>query len=656
METIYNDIETRFKICEDTLKKGQNYQDAQMTSSTVSSLSSPVDSGVQMLDSESELTSVMSVSGLACDMDVLPESDVIVKNFENRSDFVGTNVKLSPSTDCKNMKIKDDDDEKTYEKEDSGKEDKFSHDRINRELANKHNNCEHNIFDSCLIGKLDKDISTLKKDKNHLFEDNKDKVQVTIKNDFTNQNINCDFKKISTSVPNYFDKFDKIFEATSNPSNGHNLESKSFSDDVFEMEHPIKNTEGELMNVSLNSYELLDYTMQNTDPNTTNPDMHVSLSEEVNENLKINLNGPVEPVQPIAIPETVPLVENKETKPLEEQIVFRRQRKKKSKSDTPKKRVSFHEDILNSTKIDDIHINHGFITHEPDVSLSFFQRGFIRKPDVVKGRYSWAAEGDAPYYEKSVSEREIKSDIYIHHPRYSSTSSSSTASVSSSIDEEDNSNSDENYVRKEPSLKSKPKSSCLKKTRSTRKYIDTNIVQEENNLKKKKSETNLLDTNIFGSLKNILNFSTSVPLAERGVPEGQEDVTVYSSSHDSSNRRRSFGSLSLKNFETIEIQPAPVNKIHEAKTNLKLTKSEGFYPNYPNVPQNLPANIILCDSNVYEHKGKVIYTRCLTSRLHNMQNLMKPYDFRVHLFCTLMSHAQPTTSHFAISWPDVISI
>lgn len=49
--------------------------------------------------------------------------------------------------------------------------------------------------------------------------------------------------------------------------------------------------------------------------------------------------------------------------------------------------MSFHEDILNSTKIDDIHINLGFITHESDVSLSFFQRGFVRKPDVVKGRY-----------------------------------------------------------------------------------------------------------------------------------------------------------------------------------------------------------------------------------------------------------------------------
>ncbi|XP_018577712.1 uncharacterized protein LOC108916016 [Anoplophora glabripennis] len=634
METIYNDIETRFKICEDTFKKGQNYQDAQMTSSTVSSLSSPVDSGVQMLDSESELTSVMSVSGLGCDTDILPETDVVIKNFENISDNVNSNVKLNLLTDRqehKNIKINDDYAGETGEKEDSGKEGKISHDKINRELASKHGNCEHGIYDLCPEEKFTKDeideniVSTAKKD-NTQFEENKD---MTVKGNCGIQNTNYDYKNISTSVLNYFDKYDMIFEVSLNPSDGHNLESKSFSDDVFEMEHPIKNAETEMMNVSLNSYELLDYTLQNTKLNAANTDMHVSLSEEVNENLRINLNCPVEAVPPLSVPETVPEAENKDTKPIEEQIVFRRQRKKKSKSDTPKKRVSFHEDILNSTKIDDIHINHGFITHEPDVSLSFFQRGFIRKPDVVKGRYSWAAEGDAPYYEKNISEREIKSDIYIHHPRYSSTSSSSTASISSSIDEEDNSNSDENYVRKEPSLKSKPKSSCLKKTRSTRKYIDTNIVQEENNLKKKKSEANLLDSNIFGSLKNILNFSTSVPLAERGVPEGQEDVTVYSSSYDVTNRRRSFGSLSLKNFETIEIKPTPVNKVLEAKTNLKLTKSEGFYPNYPNIPQNLPANIILCDSNVYEHKG-ISYSYEYDNFQKNFEKENKPKSSTVY--------------------------
>lgn len=128
-------------------------------------------------------------------------------------------------------------------------------------------------------------------------------------------------------------------------------------------------------------------------------------------------------------------------------------------------------------------------------------------------RYSWAAEGDAPYYEQPYNRREVKSDICIREPKDSSGSSSSTGSTSSSIDEED-SGSDENVPKKEPTLK-QPKSSCLKKPKH-KKYIDTNIVQEEV-IKKKKSETNLTDSTLFGSLKNILSFSTSLPLTERGM-------------------------------------------------------------------------------------------------------------------------------------------
>lgn len=459
------DVQQQILDCDASSKQKKKEQQIMTSSmlSTTSSLASPVDSGVQLLDSESEVTSVMSASGI----DAIP----------------------------------------------------------------------------------------------NLEPDYTEKTEVMTKSDIVNQNVeSLDISKFSSSLPNSVvgsmvvkDKFSS---------------EKSLSDDVFEPENvgpPKKMDESDLMNVSLNSYELLDYTAQNS--KTVDP-MHVSMSEEVSESHK---------------PEN------------EEQIVFRRQRKKKSKSDTPKKRVSFHEDILNSTKIDDIHIDHGFITHENDVSLSFFQRGFTKKPDVVKGRYSWAAEGDAPYYEKSVPERKIKSDIYIHHARFSSSSSSSSASISSSIDEEEPVQFSEEAV-KAPTNK-QPKSSCLKKSKRDKKKIDTNIV-EEANCKKKKSD--LLDANIFGSLKNILNFSTSVPLAERGVPEGQEDVAVYSTSHDCA----SFPINSTP--KPFEVTPAPVKKIGNlnielAKTNLKLTKSEGFYPNYPH--QNLPPNIILCDSNVYEHKG-----------------------------------------------------
>ncbi|KAL1497160.1 hypothetical protein ABEB36_008165 [Hypothenemus hampei] len=500
-----------------------HFNEAQMTSSTIStisSLASPVDSGVQLLDSESEHTSVMSGG------DTVNETDLSCNNGTERSQIdtaKGTawkDIEMSPA--------------------------KFT----DSDFANK------NVIGNVILSK---------------------------------------------SAPNYFDKFSD--KETS--QKGVLGTSKSFSDEIFEMEHPIKsNTEVDVMNLSLNSYELLDYTLQNANlsaPSETEQiDMHISMSEEVNENLKVVLDG--KEAVTSTVTSDVPIVENPETKPPDEQIVFRRQRKKKTKSDTPKKRVSFHEDILNSMKIDDIHINLGFVTHEPDVSLNFFQRGFIRKPDVVKGRYSWAAEGDAPYYEKADTNRQIKSDLYVQHPRGSSSSSSSTGSVSSSIDEEDSGSDDYTQQKlSEPTFGSQPKSSCLKKTKQ-RKIIDTKIVQEDIGLKKKSESNLLIDSNIFGSLKNILNFSTSVPLAERGVPEGQEDVAIYSSSQDLSGRRKSFGNFSFLQSTAVEVQPEPVaNKMLLSKTNLKLTKNEGFYPNYNN--EDVPPNVILCNSNVYEHKG-----------------------------------------------------
>ncbi|XP_060517658.1 uncharacterized protein LOC132696694 [Cylas formicarius] len=530
-------LDFNFKGTEDSKK--DTHIMTSSTISTASSLISPGDSGVQLFDSESELTSTMS-------------------GWEND---------ITRPDACSEIICND---------------------------AHKNNDGDHEV-------KLKNPVEKIKANEK---PDHKQSQKLeTPKSDIANQNV-CS-TLLSCSVPNYFDKFFND-DINSLQCTGMEASLKSPSDDVFEMEHPIKlNTDVDLMNISLNSYELLDYTLQNTilKPDTENIDMHVSISEEVNENLK-TVNTENENV-PAPVKEEFPV---EAVKPTEEQIVFRRQRRKKSKSDTPKKRVSFHEDILNSTKVDDIHINLGFITHEPDVSYTFFQKGFTRKPDVVKGRYSWAAEGDAPYYEKSATNREVKSDIYVHNPRYSSTSSSSTGSVSSSIDEEDTT-SDENLPKREPSVKM-PKSSCLKKSKRNKKYIDTKIVQEETDLRKRKSETNMLESNIFGSLKNILNFSTSVPLAERGVPEGQEDVCIYSSSHDVFSSTKPLTSFSFKGNQTkdvkevvedTEIKIPPTSQVSLAKTNLKLTQSEGFYPNYPN--QDLPANIILCDSNVYEHKG-----------------------------------------------------
>ncbi|KAF5281278.1 hypothetical protein FQA39_LY05164 [Lamprigera yunnana] len=529
-----------------------NKQDGQMISSIISltsSLTSPVDSGVQLLDSESEITSLMSVSGFVSDSDILNLDDENSKQDGDKG------------------KIKNEENMKIIEN-------KLDF------LREASVNCISDKLQSLSITKSDLDNRNT-----HQFDINAAPAILSVGfiPNPPKLNVHCT-SKVHTNSSLAIQK---------------SLPDHSSSKDVFEFEPVLirdqqENTD-DLMNISLNSYELLDYTLQNS------KDMHVSMSEEVNES--INLAPPEQKLQ-ITQEQIIPTPDD--------QIVFRRQRRKKSKSDTPKKRVSFHEDILNSTKIDDVHINHGFITHEFDMPLSFLDRGFTRKPDVIKGRYSWAAEGDTPYYQKNTAEREVKSDIYVHRAIFSSSSSSSSASISSSIDEEDtgysNSNSDDAIIKKEPTQKL-PKSSCLKKTKAS-KRIDTNIVQEETVLRKKKSESNLLDSNIFGSLKNIFNFSTSAPIAERGVPEGQEDMLIYSSSDLGNQRQRKYSGSEYsvpKGYEGYEVQPAPVKKIGNlnlelAKTNLKLTKSEGFYPNYPS-NDNVPNNIILCDSNVYEHKG-----------------------------------------------------
>lgn len=243
--------------------------DLQMTSSILSvtsSLTSPVDSGVQLLDSESDMLSVMSMSGTACDIDsnLLAETKEKLTIKENNSDYLKTN--------------------------------------------------------------LDKDVLMSNSEQN-----------IMTKSDIANQNVTPynNFVVYSSSAPNIDYK---NIETINNVDESDKGEEKQDIDKTIADSSDVLGT-----------------------------DLHVSVSEEVKEDQNV--------------------IENTQIVNADEQIVFRRQRKKKSsKSDTPKKRVSFHEDILNSTKIDDIHINHGFITHQPDISMSFFNWDSIRKKDVVKGK------------------------------------------------------------------------------------------------------------------------------------------------------------------------------------------------------------------------------------------------------------------------------
>lgn len=264
------------------------------------------------------------------------------------------------------------------------------------------------------------------------------------------------------------------------------------------------------------------------------------------------------------------------------EIVYRRKIKKPSKS-APKKRVSFHEDILNSTRTDNIHIEHGFITY----------KGRTQKPSA---RYSWCSEynneeldvfddNEKPrhhVYRNACSEvldygktdiqddenhgKQDKSGVFEYPPlnaerfyRCSCSSSSSIESGSSGENQSNNSSdskpddkrsykqskssscdcignnsnnieigkgtcffSEPNIGRSVWSKEKKPKNSCLKKGKQT------NIVQErqiDGNVKKfniHQISKNVIKDNgkmIIGSLKDIFGIS----LPERGVPEGSED-------------------------------------------------------------------------------------------------------------------------------------
>ncbi|KAH8295207.1 hypothetical protein KR018_008710 [Drosophila ironensis] len=303
-----------------------------------------------------------------------------------------------------------------------------------------------------------------------------------------------------------------------------------------------------------------------------------------------------------------------------EKIVYRRKvHKPSAAAKAPKKRVSFHEDILKNTRTDNIHIEHGFITYKNGRKLAFAANsaGVAGAP----GRYSWCPDRERPDGPSEMSAvgreddgeeatggggggrrkrhlvyRNACSDVLDYanseifdtdeasglqydasgvfeygpsaekqeEPRlYKCVCSSSNSSLDS--DEQDkNSNANrkqyeqakssscdcigmsnannnligENCYYSEPNIgdadspkiksvwnkEKKPKSSCLKKTKR-----HTNIILEQDlNERVKKFNVHdikhqLLDNSskmIFGSLKSIF----TMPLPERGVPEGSEDL------------------------------------------------------------------------------------------------------------------------------------
>lgn len=381
-----------------------------------------------------------------------------------------------------------------------------------------------------------------------------------------------------------------------------------------------------------------------------------------------------------------------------ENIVYRRKAKKNRTHSTsgPKKRVSFHEDILKNTKTDNIHIEHGFITY----------KGYSKKTPQI-ARYSWCSEGDdgdmkrndqylyrnacsdvldygkTEMYDKDANIIEYdNSGVFEYGPQenqlkngefYKCSCSDSNSSLDSG-DSNDNvkrnygqaksnscdcigvnsqnskiiTNINDNCYFSEPNIESmddsfdyikpksvwskekKPKTSCLKR--------QTGVIEEYDISEKVKTfnvhhlpdhMNNIIDNSkfLFGSLKNIFG----IPLPERGVPEGCEDMqSVYECVPDvesSPVKPRTFlsksfdGGLFKKNdkpkkyVHTVDellrrkIDPAPavVTPVTTSKENDKPDVVDDFVDLGESV-QASPINfrskyIINCESTVFEHTG-----------------------------------------------------
>lgn len=267
------------------------------------------------------------------------------------------------------------------------------------------------------------------------------------------------------------------------------------------------------------------------------------------------------------------------------EIVYRKKIKKQPKS-APKKRVSFHEDILKSTRTDNIHIEHGFITY----------KGRSQKPSA---RYSWCSdynneELDAyksteptshHVYRNACSEvldygktdihdddekvhaKQDKSGVFeypaLNAKRFYRCSCSSSSSIESGSSGENNSSNSSNDSKSNDkrSYKQSKSSSCdcignnannIEIGKGTCFFSEPNIGRsvwskekkpKNSCLKKSKQASNVQERQIDSSVKkfNIHQISKSVikdngkmiigslkdifgiSLPERGVPEGSED-------------------------------------------------------------------------------------------------------------------------------------
>ncbi|KAM8706112.1 hypothetical protein ACLKA7_010403 [Drosophila subpalustris] len=415
--------------------------------------------------------------------------------------------------------------------------------------------------------------------------------------------------------------YDVVMESPLNPKVNNNLSNKV---------SPITDK----MNSSMNSSTLDDTTPSDSGVQMDSENSDVMI-ESITSQAGLDFEEPLKPSavisqQPVDTNSNVATDETMTTSACStfdtaDKIVYRRKvHKTSSTPKAPKKRVSFHEDILKNTRTDNIHIEHGFITYKNGRKLAVVG-GNSAGVAGAAGRYSWCAErervhgpselsavgrdteeagggaegrnrrlvyrnacsdvldyGNTDIYDTNepVGLQYDNSGVFEYAPSaegkqrderllYRCACSSSNSSLDS--DEQDknsNTNSSTNSNRKQyeqakssscdcigmsnannnligdncyysepnigdagsPKQKSvwnkekKPKSSCLKKTKR-----HTNIIQEQDLSDRVKKfnvhdiKHQLLDNSskmIFGSLKSIF----TMPLPERGVPEGSEDL------------------------------------------------------------------------------------------------------------------------------------
>lgn len=385
-------------------------------------------------------------------------------------------------------------------------------------------------------------------------------------------------------------------------------------------------------------------------------------------------------------------------KSLSEDIVYRRRCRKKSQSgqSSQKKRVSFHEDILNNTRTDNIHIERGFVSYGPD---SGYCDRFKQRNNIASDRYSWCASGDrAPKYATDVVQQ-TKSDILSYgdcksdqsglfeyrkdsskeaknnknnndesEPKgklyacdsnssdsnFSCDSESSTTSSSSNSDKvspvhrkcdktqksyscdgfgnnghvafmrktyfsEADIDQSHDRIKKPLAVTQSPEmvKSVLKKKR----YITTNVVEENKN---KKKVLNLLDANnIIGSLKSFYkNFNFNLA-PEKGLPEPGMELTNVIEALPDVNQSKSLSKSLDSGFQIddendfVEIdlnepsvslkQPTESRQVidekngsprHKLTLNMKSKGTKQF-----GTLDSADKYVVNCKSTVYEHKG-----------------------------------------------------